>query len=189
VGDRVAAIFGIADTVRDDARAAVAGLRTLGIEPVLLTGDHAAAARAVAALTGIDSVVADVRPDDKAWQVASLQGPGKTVAMVGDGINDAPALARADVGIAMGTGTDVAMETADITLVHGDLLAVARAIRLSRRTVATIRQNLFWAFVYNSVGIPLAAFGLLNPMIAAAAMAFSSVSVLGNSLRLRRFAP
>jgi Cu+-exporting ATPase len=189
VGDRVAAIFGIADTVRDDARAAVAGLRTLGIEPVLLTGDHAAAARAVAALTGIDSVVADVRPDDKAWQVASLQGPGKTVAMVGDGINDAPALARADVGIAMGTGTDVAMETADITLVHGDLLAVARALRLSRRTVATIRQNLFWAFVYNSVGIPLAAFGLLNPMIAAAAMAFSSVSVLGNSLRLRRFAP
>jgi P-type Cu+ transporter len=189
VDGRVAAVFGIADTVRDDARAAVAGLRALGIEPVLLTGDHAAAARAVAALTGIDTVVADVRPDDKAWQVASLQGPGKTVAMVGDGINDAPALARADVGIAMGTGTDVAMETADITLVHGDLLAVARALRLSRRTVATIRQNLFWAFVYNSVGIPLAAFGMLNPMIAAAAMAFSSVSVLGNSLRLRRFVP
>jgi len=189
VDGRPAALFGIMDTVRDSAPTAVAELRALGIEPVLLTGDHAAAARAVAARAGITTVIAGVRPDEKAWHVASLQGPGKQVAMIGDGINDAPALARADVGIAMGTGTDIAMETADITLVHGDLRAVATALRLSRRTVRTIRQNLFWAFVYNSVGIPLAALGLLNPMIAASAMAFSSVSVLGNSLRLRRFTP
>ena len=189
VDGQMAALIGIADSLRPGAPAAVAGLRSLGIEPVLLTGDHEAAARVVAAQAGITTFLAGVRPEEKAWQIASLQRPGRTVAMVGDGINDAPALARADVGIAMGTGTDIAMETADITLVHGDLHAVARALRLSRRTVSTIRQNLFWAFVYNSVGIPLAALGLLNPMIAAAAMAFSSVSVLGNSLRLRRFRP
>jgi Cu+-exporting ATPase len=189
VDGQVSAIVGITDTLRENAPAAVAELRSLGIEPVLLTGDHAAAAGDVAGRTGITHVIAGVRPEEKAWQIASLQRPGATVAMIGDGINDAPALARADVGIAMGTGTDIAMETADITLVHGDLRAVSVALRLSRRTVGTIRQNLFWAFIYNSIGIPLAALGMLNPMIAAGAMAFSSVSVLSNSLRLRRFRP
>ncbi|MFF3695051.1 heavy metal translocating P-type ATPase [Streptomyces sp. NPDC002221] len=182
-------VLAVSDTVKETSAEAVARLRALGLTPVLLTGDHRTAALSVAAEVGIaaDDVYAEVRPEDKAAVVERLRGQGRTVAMVGDGVNDAAALAIADLGLAMGTGTDAAIEAADLTLVRGDLRVVADAIRLSRRTLATIKGNLFWAFGYNMAAVPLAAAGLLNPMIAGAAMALSSVFVVTNSLRLRSF--
>ena len=186
---RVRGALSVADTVRPTSADAVARLKGLGLEPVLLTGDNERTARAVAEQVGIDRVIAGVLPQDKVAVIRELQAEGRTVAMVGDGVNDAAALAQADLGIAMGTGTDAAIEASDLTLVRPDLLAAVDAIRLSRRTLRTIKGNLFWAFAYNVAMIPLAALGLLNPMLAGAAMAFSSVFVVANSLLLRRFRP
>jgi Cu+-exporting ATPase len=189
IDGRLAGVIAVADVVKPTTLRSVEKLKSMGFELIMLTGDNETTGKAIAAQIGLTSVIAQVVPEEKSGHIRHLQSNGRIVAMVGDGINDAPALAQADVSIAMGSGTDVAMETADITLMHNDLGGVVDAIRLSRRTILSIRQNLFWAFIYNVIGIPVAAFGYLNPMLAAAAMALSSVSVVSNSLRLRSWKP
>jgi Cu+-exporting ATPase len=186
---QVRGVLVVADTIKPTSAEAVRRLRGMGLRPVLLTGDNERAARFAAGAVGIDEVIAGVLPAGKVDQVKRLQEAGRVVAMAGDGVNDAAALAQADLGLAMGTGTDAAIEASDLTLIRGDLRAVPDAIMLSRRTLTTIKGNLLWAFGYNTLAIPLAALGFLSPLIAAAAMAFSSVFVVTNSLRLRRFRP
>jgi Cu+-exporting ATPase len=189
VGGSVRGLVVLADTLKPESVEAVRRLRELGLRPLLVTGDNAGAAAVVAEAVGIDEVRAGVLPQEKVDVIVALQAEGRMVAMVGDGVNDAAALAQADLGLAIGTGSDVAIEASDLTLVRGDLRVAADAIRLARRTLARIRGNLFWAFAYNVAAVPLAAAGLLNPMIAGGAMALSSVFVVTNSLRLRRFRP